>query len=264
MQTQCNDIFAQLETWYGGDSGRYLQESILCAARPMLETAFGYHILQLGVQGDTPLCAASPINHRIGCAAGHRAQVGLVAEAFELPLESDSVDVVIAHHCLDFTDHPHQVLREIQRVLTPQGQLLLIGFNPLSLHGLHSRLRGWLRDPLWRRHRPVGEHRVTDWLHLLGCEVQDVARLYAVPPAGRGRLRAWLARLDRWGGRHNVPLSGLYVLHAVKQVAGLHRPRRALRGRSARLIGLVPKPAPSPTPAAPHACDVFEKGDVAA
>ena len=246
MRTDCIDILTQLESWYARDAGQYLLESTRSTIAGLLETTFGYHILQLGVSGAQPLCEGSPILHRLCCADRPGTGVGLVAEADELPLESDSVDAIIAHHCLEFAANPHQVLREIHRVLTPQGQLFVVGFNPYSLLGCKTRLQGVLRDPLWSQHHPVSEHRLTDWLHLLGCEVQDRFRLYGLPPAGGGRLRQWMARGDAMTARYNVPFGGLYILHATKQVVGVHRPRRLLLSRPPRLIGLVPKPAPTP------------------
>ncbi len=251
MQMECIDILTELESWYAQEAGQYLMDATRRTIQDQLETSFGYHILQLGVSGVRPLCEGSPINHRLYCAGRPGPGIGLVAEPDELPLQNDSVDAIIAHHCLEFAVNPHQVLREIQRVLTPQGQLLVIGFNPFSLLGCKTRLRGALRDPLWSRHRPVSEHRLTDWLHLLGCEVLDTFRLYGLPPVGSGRLRQWMAQGDAWTARHNLPIGGLYILHATKQVAGLHRPRRPVFSHRDRLIGLVPKPAPAPAPRAP-------------
>lgn len=266
MQSEGSDILTELERWYAGDSGHYLLEQTRDATRDMVDTAFGYHILQLGVRGHRPLCAGSPINHQVYCAERPAAGVGLIAHPDELPLEGDSVDAVILHHCLEFARRPHQVLREIQRVLRPHGQFLVIGFNPYSLLGVGAQARGLLGNPLWRNHRPLGENRLTDWLRLLGCEVQEVIRLYAVPTAGRGRLRRALEGCDTWSRRLNLPLGGLLIVHATKQVPGLIRPRRTQRLRSGRLVGLVPKPTPAPTPILPAPCGSsrFEKGDVAA
>jgi SAM-dependent methyltransferase len=248
MNGECTDILAKLESWYARENGQYLLEMTRVAVQDLLDTSFGYHILQLGVTGGRPLCQSSPINHRIYAAEHPGVGVGLLAHADELPLDSDSIDTVIAHHCMEFAPNPHQVLREIQRVLTPQGQLIVVGFNPYSLLGINTYLRGLSRQSLWHRHQPVSEKRLTDWLHLLGCEVQDIIRLYGVPPAGGGKLRQWLMRGDAWCQRNNLPLGGLYILHATKQVSALQRPRLQLRSRGERLIGLVPKPAPAPTP----------------
>jgi ubiquinone/menaquinone biosynthesis C-methylase UbiE len=252
MLTDCIDISTQLESWYARQSGQYLLQSTRTAVQEMLDTSFGYHILQLGVSGgDHPLSHLSPINHRLFSAQSMREGVDLVARPDELPLDSDSVDTIIIHHCLEFAHNPHQVLREVQRVLTPQGRLLIIGFNPYSLMGLNVAARAVMRDPLWRQHRPLSEKRLTDWLHLLGCEVLDTLHLYCLPPTGKGRWRQWMTACDSWTSRHNFPVGGLYVLHATKNVAGLHQTRRRRFAGSERLIALVPKPAHGPT-AAPN------------
>lgn len=249
---KCIDILTGLESWYARENGQYLLEATRRTLAELLDTSFGYHILQLGSSRGHALFEGSPINHRIYAGERVGSGINLLAQAAEIPLESDSIDTVIAHHSLEFTENPHQVLREIQRVLTPQGQLFIVGFNPNSLLGVNTRLRGLNRNSLWHAHQPVSEKRLTDWLHLLGCEVQDTNRLYAIPPAGRGRIRRALVSADQWSRRHNLPGGGLYVVHAIKQVSALNRPRRSLRLRPERLIGLVPKPAsaPSPTPKA--------------
>ncbi len=255
MRMKCIDIIAELESWYARENGQYLLRAMGQVLQGKLDTSFGYHILQLGVTRGHPLFGGSPINHRIYVNERSGDGITLRAHNDELPLDSDSVDMVVAHHCLEFTANPHQVLREMQRVLTPQGQLLVIGFNPYSLQGLGCYLRGLSRNSLWRHHSPVSEKRLTDWLHLLGCEVQNSTRLYGLPPLGSGRIRQWSTRCDAFSSAHNLPWGGVYILHAVKQVSALHRPRRSLRLRSERLIGLaVPKPtaAPSPTPVVPR------------
>lgn len=264
---ECIDILTELESWYTRDNGQYLLATTREAVAEVLDTAFGYHLLQIGCTRGTALFTQSPINHRIYAAEKTGAGINLLSLADELPLESDSIDTVIAHHTLDFAANPHQVLREIQRVLTPQGQLLLIGFNPHSLRGVSSRLRGLSRTSMWHKHAAVSESRLTDWLHLLGCEVQDCTRLGAVPLLGRGALRRWLMRLDGWTNRHNLPGGGVYILHAIKQVSAVHRPRRQWQMRRQRLMGLVPKPAaaPSPTPYRPtrgEAANQQRDGDV--
>jgi len=264
MRGDSIDIRGQLESWYARDNGQYLLRAIRASVQEFLDTAFGYHILQLGVRGEEPLCEGSPINHRLYCAPSLAAGVELVAEPDELPLDSDSIDAIVMHHCLEFAANPHRVLREIQRILTPQGQLLVIGFNPYSLLGCKTWLRALMRDPLWSQHRPVSEHRLTDWLHLLGCEVLDTRRLYGLPPLGSGRLRRLVTAGDTWVSRHNLPWGGVYVLHATKNIAGLNRPRRPLLARRGRLIGLVPKPAPTPRGGCTRDTHPADRGNVAA
>lgn len=251
MRSECSDISRELESWYASANGLYLLEQTRSAIAHLLDTTFGYHILQLGVRTPQPLSHGSPIHHRIFSAATAAEGVDLVACPDELPLDCDSVDTVIAHHCLEFAEHPHQALREIQRVLTPQGQLFLVCFNPWSFKGVAGRTSGALRHPMWSGYRPLSQRRLMDWLHLLGCEVQDVKHLYGVPVAGKGRVRAFLESADRFTVRHKLPLGGIFILHATKQVAGVHPRRRLSLARPERLIGLVPKPSAAPSPATP-------------
>ncbi len=244
---ECIDILTELESWYARDNGQYLLSRTRQAVDAALETAFGYHLLQTGCTRGHALFTSSPINHRIYVAEQAGEQINLQALADELPLESDSIDTLIAHHTLDFADNPHQVLREIQRVLTPQGQLLIIGFNPNSLLGLNIRLRGLSRKSLWHRHAPVSERRLTDWLDLLGCKVQGSTHLGTLPLARHGAYQRWSMRLDDWSNRHHFSGGSLYVVRAIKQVSAVHRSRRQWQLRKKQLIGLVPKPAPSHT-----------------
>lgn len=265
MSSEFSDILSELESWYSRESGRYLLDCTGEALQKRLDTTFGYHILQLGVTTDQPLFEGSPINHRIYASTNAGNAVGLLCDPEELPLESDSVDAVIAHHSLEFADQPHQVLREILRVLRSQGQLFIVGFNPYSLTGINHYIRGLSRRSPWYRHRPVGEHRLNDWLHLLGCEVQASCRLYSLPPLGRGRLRRWLTRGDRWANRQNLPVGGVYLLQAIKQQPATQRRRRPLKLAS-EVIGLaVPKPKTAPSPnATVHRQSRQPGGDAAA
>lgn len=251
---ECSDISGELESWYATAAGSNVQAAVQTALEPILETAFGYHLLQVGHARQQPLFGNSRIRHRAYTAPRPGHDVTVVAEHDELPLESDSIDVVIAHHCLDFTSRPHQVLRELQRVLTPNGQLLLIGFNPWSVLGAVHRLRGLGGNPLWQSHRPVGCTRLLDWLRLLGCEAESARYLSPLPVLGEGRFGRRAATVNRWSERHRLPLGDVYLIHAIKQVGGAARPvPRARRG--SRLIGLaVPNPAPTPRQGDHAAC----------
>jgi SAM-dependent methyltransferase len=52
-------------------------------------------------------------------------------------------------HALEFHDDPHQILREVERVLIPEGELIITGFNPISIWGLRQRLPNCPGDFPW-------------------------------------------------------------------------------------------------------------------
>ncbi|KZX53430.1 hypothetical protein A3709_09890 [Halioglobus sp. HI00S01] len=254
MSRQFSEIFDELESWYGMEAGRVVLDKIRAHLATYLDTAFGYHILQIGPVREHSLIEQGRIHHHIYAGPRGGSAVGLLCEGDELPLASDSVDVIVAHHSLEFSTNPHQVLRELQRVLTPQGHLFIVGFNPFSLRGLGLLLKRFGRYSPWRRHHPVSRDRLCDWLRLVGCDPGSCSFLHAVPGIGGRRVRNLLERLDNACGRYNLPLGGLYVVHAIKQQPGVTGSRLDLRKHGGKLIGLaVPKPAatPSPAPAGP-------------
>jgi SAM-dependent methyltransferase len=138
-----------------------------------------------------------------------------------LPFESQSLDLLLLPHVLEFSANPHQVLREAERVLRPEGRLVLAGFNPRSLWGLAHRLQGGERGYPWNGSF-LNISRVKDWMVLLGLEVAAGSMCCYRPPINREN---WLRRLrfmepagDRWWAMGG----GVYFLQAVKRVQGMH------------------------------------------
>jgi len=250
--TQSSDISLALETWYAGEKGTDLLGVFRSTLQPILDLAFGYHVLQLGPLAGHNLIAGSPINHHLIASDSSLGGPGLLCHGDELPLESDSVDMLVALHALDFSAHPHGCVREMQRVLRPRGHLVIIGFNPRSLPGALRTLRGLRNDSLWSRHHPVSLHRLTDWLHLVDCELESVQHLHALPKTGQGRLREVFTRPDAWAVNHGLPGGGFYLAHAIKQRPGVRRPRPFALTRKSALAGLAVAGRPSPAPRQPR------------
>ncbi len=85
---------------------------------------FGFHALQLGLPEHNFL-RANRISHQCHVVSDGVAE--LRADYRDLPLVSNSVDLLLLPHVLEFHDDPHQILREVQRVLVPEGQVAIIG-----------------------------------------------------------------------------------------------------------------------------------------
>jgi SAM-dependent methyltransferase len=231
-EPQSSDIHQRLESWYAREAGEELCGALRRRLQPLLDRSFGYHVMQIGPLASRSLVDDSPINHRIFAANHDGEGVALRCHADELPLESDSVDMLVAFHVLEFEEHPHASLREMQRVLRPHGHLAIIGFNPVSLLGLGHWLKGLRGGSLWEQHRPVSPHRLVDWLHLVDCQLEAMHYLYPIPLVGSGALRRGISRFDQWAMHHELPAGGVYLAHAIKEIAAV-RPRlrrRAIRG----------------------------------
>jgi SAM-dependent methyltransferase len=247
---QSSQISGRLEDWYARDSGEALCLSLRQRLQPLLDRSFGYHVLQLGPLPGRSLIDDSPINHRVFISSSDLPAASLRCHADELPIESDSVDMLVAFHALEFEEHPHASLREMHRVLRPHGHLVIIGFNPYSLLGLSQYLRGFRQDSLWQHHKPVSPHRLIDWLHLVDCQLEDMHYLYPLPLFGSGRLRRGIGRFDEWALRHQLPGGGVYLAHAVKHIVAV-RPRLRRHRVSRALAGLAVAGRPQAAPRQP-------------
>jgi SAM-dependent methyltransferase len=251
---------ARLAEWLVTPPGRYLLEWEQLQLDEGVADLFGFHALQLGLSqldalranrmphrwlaGDgeavDPPPAATTANAAAPSVAepAHPRRIALHCEFDALPFPSQSLDLVVLPHALELAADPHQTLREVERVLVPEGRVVILGFNPVSLWGLKQRggrVRQGLggKAPLYLP--PTGEFigywRLRDWLRLLSFEVER-GRFGCYRPAVRSQR--WL---DRFGwiepvGERWWPVFGaVYYVVAVKRVRGI------------RLVGLKRKDA---------------------
>lgn len=253
----------ELAAWFATPPGNYL----LAWEREQFQRAvadlFGYNALQLGLPQLDALAAnrmphrwlAVPEAHAVAPPPG----VALVTHAAALPFGPQSLDLLVLPHTLELSADPHAVLREVERVLRPEGRVVLSGLNPASLWGLrqyraHALGRLGLRDTRWARlYLPeagefIGHWRLRDWLRLLGFEIED-CRLGCYRPAVRSQ--PWLDRfqwMDSAGSRWWPVLGAVYFLVAVKRVRGMRllgpawKPRRA----AAAPVAVARQPSLSP------------------
>jgi SAM-dependent methyltransferase len=161
-------ILTPIELWSQLPHGECLLKQTQQNIDHAITRCFGYHLLKLGQLSSQLNTSKSPINHQINCAPSGK-DIGLFADLHLLPIQDSSVDLCILAHELDFSSDPHQLLRELDRVLTLDGTIIISGYNPVSLFGLRSLLKP--KDP--HTARLFFPNRVIDWLHLLGFEVQQ-------------------------------------------------------------------------------------------
>jgi SAM-dependent methyltransferase len=228
-----------LHPWLGRPPGNQLAEVEKLQIDDILPDLFGYHLLQVGRLGDVDLLAHSRILHRCIVdidGTGQPAPYPQVrGTATALPVESDSVDVVLLPHVLEFDGHPHEALRESFRVLVPEGHLLICGFNPRSTMGLWRLIRRRRAVAPWCG-QFFSVNRIKDWLALLGFDILRVSPCFLRPSL---RDAQWLERLDalgRLGNRIAPVFSGAYLMVARKRLNVLTpikapwRPKRRLVG----------------------------------
>lgn len=242
-----------LGAWLQSDTGIYVRDWEQAHLNALTADIFGFHALQVGLPEictlqanrmpyrwltDKRIPPARETNEtggtagltpfsRVSCGAEGEENAGalpvVVSHDFtELPFASQSLDLVVLPHLLEFAAEPHQVLREVERVLIPEGQIIISGFNPASLWGMRqaaSRLTGATFLP--REGEFISLPRLKDWLKLLNMEVgRGQFGCYAPPCA----TQKWLHRfgfLEPAGARWWPYFGAVYVVRAIKRVQGM-------------------------------------------
>jgi SAM-dependent methyltransferase len=251
-----SDSIIEFGLWLQTAQGRVLLEWEQDRLDHAVTDAFGFHAVQLGlpevdglranrmphrwIVGDSlrqpDVLPVPPQQDELITTLPAEVPMSMVCDFEALPFPNDSLDLVVLPHSLELTPDPHQTLREVERVLRPEGRVVIAGFNPASLWGLrqragHARLGVGLGRSsmlyLPRAGEFIGYWRLRDWLRLLGFELEAGQFGCYRPPF---RTERWLQRfawMDSVGERWWPVLGAVYVLVAVKRVHGM------------RLVGLA-------------------------
>lgn len=226
-------LSSQVAHWFQSPQGEAVLRAEKEAIHTALEKLFGYHILQLGFSEEHSLIEQSPVGHKIIFSPNFRAgSTRAVASNEELPLSSDSIDVVVIHHALDFAANSHRVLREATRVLRPGGHMFIVGFNPYSYWGFWKLFKRKKNIP-WRG-KFISKGRVSDWLKLLDLHIDSISYGLHFMPVKIAKLLSHAESLENFGNKLRSPLGGAYFIHCIKQampVTPILPKWRALRAR---------------------------------
>jgi SAM-dependent methyltransferase len=258
-----------LRDWFQTPPGRYLLDWESIQFDAAVADIFGYHALQLGLP-EIDALQANRMPHRwlasdasqgqelqqddrdvpVAC---KRVSAALVTDFTALPFPQSSLDLVVLPHALELHPDPHATLREVERVLVPEGRVVICGLNPASLWGLRQR-RGHLyqRMGFGELYLPqagefIGYWRLRDWLRLLSFEVES-GHFGCYRPAVRSQK--WLDRyawMDVVGDRWWPILGAVYCVVAVKRVRGMRllepawRISKSVAGKPVSVVSQVRK-----------------------
>ncbi len=233
-----------LRAWFADALGTTLLEQEQVALDGILQDLFGYYLLQLGWVAPRDILTESRIRMRMVMDVDrpHGVDYPYVRAMPErVPVQGDSLDVVVLQHTLEFAKDPHEVLREVDRMLIPEGHVVIVAFNPWSYWGAWRLLRRRSRRFPWCG-RFLSVTRMKDWMGLLGFDTVQVVPLFFRPPIRHEGVMRRLRFLDKAGARAWPLLSGVNIIVAQKRVATL-TPIKLKRWRlQRRLVVDVAKP----------------------
>lgn len=213
QQAQMNQTSQQ--DWLNSTLGQYMLAREQAMYDETVGDIFGFHALQLGLM---------PMNALKNSRIPHLLQVGnrdgeVNCESDYLPFAESCIDLLCLPHVLEFSRNPHQTLREAERVLVPEGHLIITGFNPISAWGVKQTL---CKDSAYPWHGQFFTlSRIKDWLALLGLEfVSGQMNGYELPINDDKWLKRF-AFMDNTGNKWWPMMGGIYFIVAKKRVVNI-------------------------------------------
>lgn len=234
--------YRDYQAWYENDEGIFVLSQLDEYLTQHLQAIFGYYAVEAGILAHShQFLSESRISH---ChQVGQTMPVSVLAKPEFLPIMADNIDLFIASHVLECSKYPHQVLREIDRVLVAEGHCFIIGFNPFSLAGLENiflRRQTTKEDQKYQLRRAS---KTREWLKVLGFDIIET-RYFGYRSACLNkhpilsaiwRRFAWIEHL---GNRYFPALGSVYIIHAQKQVLA------KIKKRKKHVLEVLPKTKP--------------------
>lgn len=222
-----------LDGWLQTPAGAYVRAWEQACLDELTADIFGFNAVQIGLPQIDALAAnrmpnkwqaatRSSTREQLLLGSGSR-QIAVALDFAELPFASQSLDLVVLPHVLEFAAEPHQVLREVERVLIPEGQVIICGFNPASLWGVRQGVGRLTRSAyLPSAGEFISMPRMKDWLKLLNL---GVSRSHFGCYAPACRTERWIDRfsfMEPAGARWWPYLGAVYMVHAIKRVKNMN------------------------------------------
>lgn len=197
--------------WQQLAHGEWLKMRIEQEIAGWWEQVFGYYLVKFGALSSSLDSSGCRIRRQLS--VGEHGAVDIRGKLDELPFLQHSVDACLLTFTLDFANDPHAVMREANRILVPDGHMMIICFNPFSLVGLGQYWPGRRNRYPWHG-RFFACHRIKDWLSLLGCEI--IAEQHCIfSSLTRSNLSS--VRLQQLGERFLPMMNSVYMLLAKKR-----------------------------------------------
>lgn len=207
------------KNWQQLPAGELIVDELNQALSHWWPKLFGYHMLKVGSLSAELNSDACPIKHQVAVASS--TEQGVIADIDDLPFLEHSVDVCLLSHALEFTLDPHHVIREANRVLIPNGYMVITGYNPFSAIGLNKLLPYRRKSFPWNE-RFFSPNRIKDWLDLMGYEILTDERFLYRTLTGHKitnvKNSGFIARnWQKFASNYLTSLGSIYLIVAKKR-----------------------------------------------
>lgn len=214
---------SSLETWYHQPLGAAVIAAESAKLSTVLPKFFGLHLLQLGGVGQLDWLTSSPIHHRVVIQPQISANPqGSVVQGIydQLPFRGESIDMILVPHTLEYDASPRTLLTEAWRVLSLDGHLIILGFNPWSLWGLARLFKKHSAGVPWTGHFHSAD-KVSNWLIELGGAIVLQHSFYYLPPLSTPHTAGEFNWIEKMGQQLFPQTGGIYLLVVQKRTIPL-------------------------------------------
>ena len=202
--------------------GQYLLQTEQNALNTLLKQHYGKHSLLIGVPSQYRLLENTnlPCHWLITPVIDSEKKISYVeGDLKDLPFLTGSLDVVILPHTLEFINHPRQLLAEACRVIKPEGLIVICGFNPYSLWGIHKLMTS-SKTPPWSSNF-IQAQKIKHWLRLADFIMEDKKTTLFRPPIKQKSLFNKIDFMEKMGQICFPIFGGVYILVARAKVIPL-------------------------------------------
>lgn len=236
-------IITQWNNWLTQRLGKSLLEVEKEYLSLKLADRYGKHLLLIGVPQQNKLMECSVMSNRVLLSPlinKHRHNKCIESEYYNLPINPGSIDLVILPHMLELLDNPRQLLLEACRVVKPEGLIMILGFNPISLWGL-KKWSAKNKNMPWQGSF-IHPNKVKNWLKLADFELVKQDMLLFRPPIANFAVFKKLTFLEWIGSKLYAPFGGVYILIAQAKTIPLIPIRLHWKQKLSALHATLPGP----------------------
>jgi SAM-dependent methyltransferase len=223
--------------YYSSRAGQVVIKALNQRLRLELSKIFGYYAIEMGqhlqhtswlqhsrIKNNIAIYSQQQLKDEIfQTSVLHKKKIHrlkLISEPEFLPITFDNTDLIISSHLLEYSHYPQQILREIDRVLTPDGHCFLIGFNPFNYIELAQlgldRLENYKKSPYQKAYHAYSSRKISDWLNVLCFEIISIHSYGYRPNIANSQLFKALQCLDSIGSYFAKYSGQVYLIHARK------------------------------------------------
>lgn len=207
-----------MEQWLNTPPGKILIKMENQWLTSIFQNISGNYILQIG--SDPIFVKSLNFKNKIYLNAAKpkiRDETYVIGKLNALPFMPNSMDTILLPHILETYEQAKRFLKECYDIISPEGYLVILGFQPWSLVGIQH----WLLSKGNWESKYNSSYKIRSWLKKIGFEIQDENAFFY--DKDRNIIK-WVKKIYNIKNISDLALpriTGIYIIVAKKRVLAL-------------------------------------------